>query len=100
MITPAISVLSAVEGLDVATPALAPYVVPITIGLLTGLFAIQFKGASRIGFFFGPVLIVWFVVIAALGVAQIARQPQILTAFNPVARIGVPRARGICARRC
>jgi len=83
MITPAISVLSAVEGLDVATPALAPYVVPITIGLLTGLFAIQFKGASRIGFFFGPVLIVWFVVIAALGVAQVARQPQILMAFNP-----------------
>ncbi len=84
MITPAISVISAVEGLDVATPAFAPYVIPITVALLTGLFAIQFKGASKIGFFFGPVLIVWFVAIAALGVAQIARQPQILTAFNPV----------------
>jgi KUP system potassium uptake protein len=77
-------VLSAVEGLDVATPAFSPYVIPITVALLTGLFAIQFKGASRIGFFFGPVLIVWFVVIAALGVAQIAREPQILMAFNPV----------------
>ena len=84
MITPAISVLSAVEGLDVATPAFAPFVIPITLGLLTGLFAIQFKGASNIGAFFGPVLIVWFVVIAGLGVAQIARQPQILMAFNPL----------------
>ncbi len=84
MITPAISVLSAVEGLEVATPALAPYVIPITLALLAGLFAIQFKGASRIGFFFGPILIVWFLVIAALGVAQIARAPQILWAFNPI----------------
>ena len=83
MITPAISVLSAVEGLQVATPALSPYVIPITLALLTGLFAIQFKGASRIGFVFGPILIVWFVVIAALGVAQVAREPQILAAFNP-----------------
>jgi KUP system potassium uptake protein len=84
MITPAISVLSAVEGLGVATPALSPYVIPITLALLTGLFAIQFKGASRIGVVFGPILIVWFVVIAALGVVQIARAPQILAAFNPL----------------
>ena len=83
MITPAISVLSAVEGLNVATPAFAPYVIPITIALLTGLFAIQFKGASRIGIVFGPVLVVWFVVIAVLGLAQIVRQPQILWAFDP-----------------
>ncbi len=83
MITPAISVLSAVEGLKVATPAFAPYVIPITIALLTGLFAIQFKGASRIGIVFGPVLVVWFVVIAILGLAQIVRQPQILWAFDP-----------------
>ena len=83
MITPAISVLSAVEGLNVATPAFAPYVIPITVALLTGLFAIQFKGASRIGIVFGPVLVVWFVVIAVLGLAQIVRQPQILWAFDP-----------------
>ena len=67
MITPAISVVSAVEGLDVATPAFAPYVVPITLALLTALFAIQFKGATKIGVVFGPLLVVWFVVIAALG---------------------------------
>jgi KUP system potassium uptake protein len=83
MITPAISVLSAVEGLDVATPAFAPFVVPITVLLLTGLFAIQFKGASRIGIVFGPLLVVWFVVIAALGAAEIAREPGVLAAFNP-----------------
>jgi KUP system potassium uptake protein len=83
MITPAISVLSAVEGLDVATPAFATYVLPITVALLTGLFAIQFKGASGIGVVFGPVLIVWFAVIAALGGAEIMKQPAILAAFNP-----------------
>jgi KUP system potassium uptake protein len=84
MITPAISVVSAVEGLAVATPALAPYVVPITIGLLTGLFAIQYKGASGIGRYFGPLLLVWFAAIAALGAAAIAREPAILAALNPV----------------
>ena len=84
MITPAISVLSAVEGLEVATPAVAPYVVlPITLLLLTGLFAIQFRGASKIGVVFGPLLVVWFAVIAALGAAQIVREPEILAAFNP-----------------
>ena len=95
MITPAISVLSAVEGLEVATPAFAPYVVPITVALLTGLFAIQFKGASRIGIVFGPVLVVWFVVIAALGLAQIVRQPAILCGVRSVARPGVPRPRRV-----
>jgi KUP system potassium uptake protein len=83
MITPAISVLSAVEGLDVATPAFAPYVLPITIALLTGLFAIQFKGSSGVGVVFGPLLMVWFVTIAALGGAEIVHQPAILAAFNP-----------------
>ena len=57
MITPAISVLSAVEGLNLATPAFAPYVLPITVALLTGLFTIQFKGASGVGVIFGPLLI-------------------------------------------
>ena len=83
MITPAISVLSAVEGLDVAAPAFAPYVLTITVALLTGLFVIQFKGASGIGVVFGPLLIVWFVTIAALGLAEIVREPAILAAFNP-----------------
>jgi len=84
MITPAISVLSAVEGLQVATPALADVVVPITIGLLTALFAIQFKGTSGVGIVFGPILAVWFVVAACLGGWQIARHPEILAAFNPI----------------
>ena len=83
MITPAISVLSAVERLDVTAPAFAPYVLTITVALLTGLFVIQFKGASGIGVVFGPLLIVWFVTIAALGLAEIVREPAILDAFNP-----------------
>jgi hypothetical protein len=84
MITPAISVLSAVEGLGVAVPGFASLVVPITLGLLIALFAIQFKGASGVGFLFGPVVLVWFVGIAALGAFQIAVKPEILAAFNPV----------------
>ncbi len=84
IITPSISVLSAVEGLQVATPELGHTVIPITIGLLTGLFAIQFKGTSGIGIVFGPILVVWFVAIAVLGVRQIDQHPEILAAFNPV----------------
>jgi KUP system potassium uptake protein len=83
MITPAISVLSAVEGLEVATPAFSPYIIPITICLLTGLFAIQYKGASGVGVVFGPLVLVWFAAIAALGAAAIAKEPAILAAFNP-----------------
>ena len=88
MITPAISVLSAVEGLEVATPAFAPYILPITIALLTGLFAIQFRGTSGIGVVFGPLLIVWFAAIAAFGFVEIARNPAILMAFDPTYGIG------------
>jgi KUP system potassium uptake protein len=84
MITPAISVISAVEGLDVATPALSNVVIPITVGLLTALFAIQFKGTSGIGIVFGPILVVWFVVMAVLGASQIIGRPEIFSAFNPV----------------
>ncbi|MGC2123198.1 MAG: KUP/HAK/KT family potassium transporter [Xanthobacteraceae bacterium] len=83
IITPSISVLSAVEGLHVATPSLGNAVIPVTLGLLTGLFAIQFKGTSGIGIVFGPVLIVWFAAIAVLGLAQIGQHPGILAAFNP-----------------
>ena len=83
-ITPAISVLSAVEGLAVATPSFAGATIPITVVLLTGLFAVQFKGTARIGRVFGPILGIWFVVIAVLGLAQIVRHPDILAAFNPL----------------
>jgi KUP system potassium uptake protein len=83
MISPAISVLSAVEGLGVAAPGLSPAIIPVTLGLLTALFAVQFKGASSVGSVFGPVVLVWFAAIAALGAVQIAAAPQILAAFNP-----------------
>jgi len=83
MITPAISVLSAVEGLEVATPVLTPYVVPITVVILIGLFSIQRFGTHRVGVFFGPVVIVWFAVISGLGLMWIARSPQVFGAFDP-----------------
>jgi KUP system potassium uptake protein len=84
MITPAISVLSAVEGLQVATPALAGVVIPVTLVLLVGLFAIQIRGTAGIGSVFGPILGLWFVVIAILGGVQIVAHPEILAAFNPL----------------
>lgn len=84
IITPAISILGAVEGLSVATPSLTPYVVPLTIGIIVGLFLIQRRGTAGIGKIFGPVMMVWFVVLAALGVAQIFHYPQVFLAVNPM----------------
>ena len=83
VITPAISVLSAVEGLEVVSPAFTKGVVPITLVILFGLFALQKHGTSGIGKFFGPITIVWFVVIALLGVSQIVTNPGILRALSP-----------------
>ena len=83
MITPAISVLSAVEGLEVATPVLTPYVVPVTVVILIGLFSIQRFGTHRVGRLFGPIVIVWFITIALLGVMWIAEAPVVLGAINP-----------------
>ena len=83
VITPAISVLSAVEGLEVVSPAFATGVVPITLVILFGLFALQKQGTAGIGRFFGPITIVWFVVIALLGVSQIMTHPGILKALSP-----------------
>lgn len=83
MITPAISVLSAVEGLEVATPALQGMVMPVTIAILVFLFAIQRRGTARIGRVFGPIIVVWFAAIALLGASAIAANPVILHAFNP-----------------
>ena len=83
MITPAISVLSAVEGLEVITPALTSYVIPITIAILAGLFLIQRRGTAGIGRIFGPVTLVWFFVLGALGVWHIAQAPQVLAALLP-----------------
>ena len=84
MITPAISVLGAMEGLTVATPVLSPYVVPVTIAILLALFLIQRRGTAKIGKVFGPITLVWFLALAALGIAQIIRYPQVLSAMNPI----------------
>jgi KUP system potassium uptake protein len=84
VITPAISVLSAMEGLAVATPAFAPYIVPLTVVVLVGLFAIQPLGSGKVGVAFGPVLGTWFVVIFILGVVSVAQTPSILLALNPM----------------
>ncbi|KIZ41797.1 MULTISPECIES: potassium transporter Kup [Rhodopseudomonas] len=83
MITPAISVLSAVEGLEVVTPELAPYVVPITAVVLTGLFMIQKRGTGLVGRLFGPVMCLWFATLAVLGIINIAAAPEVLTAISP-----------------
>jgi len=83
MITPAISVLSAVEGLEVATPALNRVVVPATVAILVGLFALQPRGTAQVGRLFGPVTLVWFGALAILGISGIAREPSILAAVNP-----------------
>ena len=84
VITPAISVLSAVEGLSVATQAAEPWVVPITCVILALLFLVQRRGTARIGGVFGPVMLVWFLFIAVAGLVQVARVPQVLEAVNPV----------------
>ena len=83
MITPAISVLGAIEGLEVVTPLFQPYVVPITVVILVALFAIQKIGTHRVGGLFGPIVIVWFITIAALGVVWIVRAPAVLGALDP-----------------
>lgn len=84
MITPAISVLSAIEGLEVATPAFQPWVIPVTIGILLGLFAFQRRGTAGVGAVFGPVTTLWFLVLATLGVVNILHNPAVLAALNPL----------------
>ena len=83
-ITPAISVLSALEGLNMATPALQPYVVPAAVAILLALFAIQSQGTAAIGRFFGPIMLLWFLVMAAMGISGIVQHPGVFAALNPV----------------
>src|SRR5438105_10538406 len=83
VLTPSISVLSAVEGLKVATPALEPFVLPLTLAVLIALFVLQRHGTGRVGGFFGPIIILWFGTIGLLGLVEIARNPAILKALNP-----------------
>ena len=88
VITPAISVLSAVEGLELAAPSLTPYVVQITLAILIVLFLLQKKGTAGIGAVFGPVMVVWFVTLAGSGLVHILKVPGILVALNPLAGLG------------
>ncbi|MCX7178149.1 MAG: KUP/HAK/KT family potassium transporter, partial [Proteobacteria bacterium] len=84
VITPAISVLSAVEGLEIATPALKAYVVPISLIILSLLFMVQKRGTATVGILFGPIMVLWFLTLAVLGVVSIAQNPKVLLAVNPL----------------
>ncbi len=84
VITPAISVLSAIEGLDVATPFFDPYIIPLTLAILLGLFLVQSRGTARVGGFFGPITVIWFLTIGYLGAVEIWKQPEILLALDPL----------------
>ena len=83
-ITPSISVLSAVEGLEVAAPALSQFVIPIAAAILIGLFSIQSRGTALVGRIFGPLMVVWFAVLAVLGTIQLVQNPDVLAALNPI----------------
>ncbi len=83
MITPAISVLSAVEGLNVATTFFEPYILPITVGVLVALFSAQRHGTEKVGRVFGPVMVAWFLALAVLGLLQIVREPSVLACLAP-----------------
>ena len=83
VITPAISVLSAVEGLKTASPALEPFVLPIAVVILVGLFVVQSSGTARVASFFGPIMVVFFGLMAFLGLSHISDAPRILNAFDP-----------------
>ena len=94
IITPAISVLSAVEGLEQVTPALKPYVLPVSMAILIGLFAVQRFGTGLVGKLFGPIIALWFVVLAGTGIVEIMQQPAILRALNPLEGLAFLRAQG------
>src|SRR5690606_33127287 len=95
VITPAISVLSAVEGVAISNKNLAPLVVPVTIGILLGLFVIQRRGTGSIGKWFGVVMLVWFAVLGILGIVQTARNPFVLQALNPLEAFGFLASHGV-----
>jgi KUP system potassium uptake protein len=92
VLTPSISVLSAVEGLKIATPELEPFIIPLTLVLLIVLFVVQKRGTGRVGGFFGPIIIVWFSTIGILGAVEIAQRPNILRALDPLYAIDLLRA--------
>jgi KUP system potassium uptake protein len=95
MITPAISVLSAVEGLKVAAPVLEPLVIPVSLGILIALFFIQRRGTGSVGILFGPVMALWFATLVVLGIHNILQHPDVLTAVNPAHAVDFFRSYGI-----
>jgi KUP system potassium uptake protein len=95
MITPAITVLGAIEGLNLATPFFQPYVVPVTVAILIGVFAIQKYGTHRVGRLFGPIMVLWFLIIAVLGVRWIVREPVVFGAVDPRHAIAFFREHGL-----
>jgi KUP system potassium uptake protein len=95
MITPALSVLSAVEGLEIATPALQSYVIPLSVLILFVLFAVQSHGTARVASFFGPVTLVWFFALAIAGTWHVSQNPAVLGAFNPVHGLGFLFSHGL-----
>ncbi len=95
IITPAVSVMGAVEGLSAAAPAFTPFVVPLSLVILVGLFFLQARGTADVGRLFGPVMLVWFVVLGVLGAWQIAKNPAVLLAINPVYGIELIAERGL-----
>ncbi|MBT9566944.1 MAG: potassium transporter Kup [Thiobacillus sp.] len=95
MITPAISVLSAVEGLEIAAPGLHRYIIPVSLAVLVGLFLIQSRGTASMGKLFGPIMILWFVVLGTLGAISIAQTPAVLASFNPLHGLAYFQRHGI-----
>jgi KUP system potassium uptake protein len=94
MITPAMTVMSAVEGLDSVSPAFKPYVVPLSLAILVGLFMLQSRGTMRIGRLFGPIMLLWFLVLGVLGLWQVVKNPGVLVAINPGYGIALIADRG------
>ena len=97
LLTPAVTVLGAVEGLKVASPALEPLIVPITLGVLVALFAVQKFGTGRVGRLFGPITLVWFLILFVLGVRQIVQTPEVLAALSPHYAVNFMWRHGIVA---
>jgi KUP system potassium uptake protein len=95
MITPAITVLGAIEGITVATPVFEPFVVPVSVFILVIVFSVQQYGTHRIGRMYGPIMVVWFVVLAVLGISWIVRQPVVLGAIHPAHAIAFFRENGL-----
>ncbi len=95
VITPAISVLSAVEGLKLATPAFEPYVVPLSVAILVALFLVQARGTARVAQFFGPVMVVWFFILALGGILHLIDDPRVFLAINPYYAISFMARHGL-----